>query len=109
MKYFRSLSKESLFELGVELGLEYSHLTRMSHLVGEVADAWLKREDDVVSVSGLPSWTSLVKALREIGQNGVAHTISQGQWQTWINSVLTGSDLVVGNAILLLSIPPILK
>ena len=43
----------------------------------DVIAAWLRRED-YVQTRGVPSWRSLVAALRDpiIGQNGIAETIA---------------------------------
>lgn len=47
----------------------------MSTLPDDMIDAWLNREDDVLDTSGDPTWKSLCKALKEIGQNGIANKI----------------------------------
>ena len=40
--------------------------------LNDMVAAWLNGEDDVVTP---PTWATLVEALREIGQNGVADNI----------------------------------
>ena len=72
------LGDAELKSLGGGLGLHYPHLQRMAPLMDEMVAAWLNSEDSVVSTSGPPSWTSLVQALRRIGQNGIANTIETG-------------------------------
>jgi hypothetical protein len=34
--------------------------------------AWLRSEDNVMSMSGEPTWRTLVEALRKVGQEGIA-------------------------------------
>ena len=40
--------------------------------------AWLRRQDDVGQKTGIPTWRTLVKALRnrQVGQEGIARIIS---------------------------------
>ena len=75
-RHLRDLSKEDLIGVGGALGLYYPHLRKMSPLLEELVAAWLNREDNVLSASGAPSWTSLIKALRDINQSGTAQKIS---------------------------------
>ena len=78
-KHLRDLSNEDLMDLGGALGLCYSHLRNMCRpLLGEMVAAWLKREDNVLSATGEPSWASLVQALTDIHQLGIAKDISDG-------------------------------
>ena len=37
--------------------------------------AWLRRQDDVLKRTGEPTWLTLIHALKDIGQNGVAEDI----------------------------------
>ena len=39
--------------------------------------AWLRREDDVLQVSGIPTWKALSEALKDVGQTGLAVKIQQ--------------------------------
>ena len=77
-KHLGDLSNDELIKVGEALGLDYPHLRRMNPLLGEMVAAWLNREDNVLSVSGNPTWASLIKALQDINQPGVAETISEG-------------------------------
>ena len=43
----------------------------------DVIAAWLRREDDVLQKTGVPTWRVLVTALEKIGQNGIASDISK--------------------------------
>ena len=70
--YLKDMEDKHLIELGGALGLSYTKLTRMNHLPAEMIAAWLRAEDDVQVTSGPPSWDGLVKALRDIGQAGIA-------------------------------------
>ena len=44
----------------------------------DVIAAWLRRQDDVDKNTGIPTWSTLVKALRDrqVGQKGLARIIS---------------------------------
>ena len=68
----------SFIDLGGALGLYYPHLRKMSPLLKEMVAAWLNREDNVLSASGDPSWASLIKALQDINQAGIAKKIAEG-------------------------------
>ena len=73
-----TLSKRDLLKLGGALGLSYPKLRKMDPLLEELVCAWLNKEDNVLKQSGEPSWRCLKSALREIGQEGVAASITQG-------------------------------
>ena len=77
-KQLRDLSKEDLIGAGGALGLYYPHLRRMSPLLDEMVAAWLNREDNVLTASGEPSWASLIKALQDTNQPGIAKKIAEG-------------------------------
>ena len=77
-RHLRDLSKEELIGVGGALGLYYPHLRKMSPLLEEMVAAWLNREDNVLSASGDPSWASLIKALKDIDQSGIAKKIAEG-------------------------------
>ncbi len=76
-RHLRDLSNEDLIGVGEALGLYYPHLRKMNPLLEELVAAWLNREDNVQSASGDPSWASLSKALRDIGQSGTADKIAK--------------------------------
>ena len=76
-KSLKLLNNEELRKLGTALGLLYPNLKRMTNLPDEMVDAWLKGMDNVLKKSP-PSWTSLINALKEIDQEGVASTIMKG-------------------------------
>ena len=78
-KSLRVLNNEQLRGLGTALGLFYSNLKKMKDLPDDMVDAWLNGMDSVLKMSGPPSWTSLIKALENIGQEGVASTIRKGK------------------------------
>ena len=77
-KYLKTLLPEDLIDLGGALGLQYSNLKMMNPLRGDMVLAWLNQQDDVMKKSGKPTWESLMKALRTIGHEGLAHKIAQG-------------------------------
>ena len=77
-KHLKDLSKDDLIELGEVLGLFYPHLRKMDHLLKDMVAAWLNREDNVLTASGDPTWASLIKALQDINQPGVAKKIEDG-------------------------------
>ena len=70
--------------LGLQLGLLYPTLEQIetdSRGIVELCKtkmiaAWLKRQDNVLNV-GVPSWSVLQTALREIGEVEVANELSQ--------------------------------
>ena len=61
--------------MGGALGLAYDNLDKMKNLPEEMVAAWLRREDFVMSMSGEPTWRTLVEALRKVGQEGTARDI----------------------------------
>ena len=78
-EYLRPLLNEDLIRLGLALGLYYPHLHNMTRsLLNEMVAAWLNREDNVLSATGDPSWASLIQALRDIDQPGIAQRIEEG-------------------------------
>uniref|UniRef100_A0A1X7T7E2 Death domain-containing protein n=1 Tax=Amphimedon queenslandica TaxID=400682 RepID=A0A1X7T7E2_AMPQE len=73
----------SYYNLGLFLGLSPNtmHLIEADHrgdtgrCLSECLSKWLLKADDVQKKGGRPSIYSLVSALRELGENGVAHEI----------------------------------
>ena len=70
-----------MYLLGQALGLNQWKVKQMRDsetFVDDVIAAWLRREDHVEK-GGMPSWRTLVRALRHprIGQNGLANDISK--------------------------------
>ena len=57
--------------------MSYSKLRKMTTYPNDMVAAWLRREDFVLDASGEPTWRSLVKALRKIGQEGIARDIEE--------------------------------
>ena len=79
--YLHSLDKTAIFNLGLVLGLDYNRLKIMTDSTNFLVDmlaGWLQRVDHVVE-TGVPTWTRLVKALKDprVGQTGVADKIEQ--------------------------------
>ena len=65
--------------VGGALGLAYDTLDKMKNLPEEMVAAWLLKQDYVMTSSGEPTWRSLVKALRRVGQEGVAREIEEAE------------------------------
>ena len=79
--FLEHMDNDQLIALGCQLGLSYCGLKRMEtgDLLREMVAAWLRREDNVILLSGTPSWNSLVAALEKIHQNGIAFEIKAGK------------------------------
>ena len=75
------LDNQQIIQVGLALGMNYAKLRRMSSLPGDMVAAWLRREDDVLEVSGAPTWKTLSEALKDTGQTGLALKIRQ-QYQS---------------------------
>ena len=80
-RHLRDLSNEELMDLGGALGLRYSNLRNMKPLLNEMVAAWLMRKDNVLSATGDPSWTSLIQALQDINQPGIAEDCIKGGFE----------------------------
>ena len=77
--YLLDLEKNHIYNLGLALGLSQRKVKRMRDsetFIDDVLAAWLRREDDVQK-RGVPSWRTLVKALKHrlLGQTGAASDI----------------------------------
>ena len=75
--YLGDLDNEQIVQVGLALGMNYAKLKRMRSLPGDMVAAWLRREDDVLEVSGVPTWKALAEALKDNGQTGLAMKIQQ--------------------------------
>lgn len=74
-----NLDRKQVYNLGLVFGLRPHKVNMMKNsdmFLDDVLAAWLRREDDV-DKQGIPSWRTLVKALRHklLGQNGIASDI----------------------------------
>ena len=78
-RHLKRLDIDTLYVLGEELGLDISQLRRTPavELPLQLYERWLRGDDDVLQTSGPPTWSSLVRALRSIGANIVAHIIER--------------------------------
>ena len=79
--YLTPLDRATVYILGQVLGLTQWKVEDMKEsdiFLDKVIAAWLRRED-YVDKKGIPTWKTLVKALRHqrIGQNGLANDISR--------------------------------
>ena len=75
------LDNQRLVQVGLALGMNYAKLKRMRSLPGDMVAAWLRREDDVLQVSGIPTWKALSEALKDVGQTGLSMKIQQKHQQ----------------------------
>lgn len=80
-KRLRDLGNTELKQLGIALGLKYAHINRMAEeaLCNRIIQAWLRKDDDVLKISGKPSWEGLTKALEDIGMKGIADDIRRAE------------------------------
>ena len=79
-KYLVNLGQTNIYYLGLTLGLNHPHLKNMESsntFKEDMIAAWLQKEDQVTK-RGLPTWETLVNALRDdqVKQNGVADKIA---------------------------------
>ena len=78
-QYLQNLDEDHICTIGGALGLSYSKLRKMTKYPDDMVAAWLRREDFVVSMSGEPTWRTLVEALRKVGQEGTAKDIEKAE------------------------------
>ena len=82
MKYLLNLGQTDIYHLGLTLGLNHPHLKDMMEksktFKEDMIAAWLQKEEQVTK-RGLPTWETLVKALRDdqVKQNGIADRIAR--------------------------------
>ena len=107
-KNLKPLNNEQLIELGTALGLDFVNLKRMKDLPGDMVHAWLNGMDNVTEKSGWPSWTSLINALENISQGGVASIIREGNMRDQrLSRFYTVSMVFDELPIIMLLYPPI--
>ena len=75
------LDDQQIVQVGLALGMNYAKLKRMRSLPGDMVAGWLRKEDDVLEVSGIPTWKVLSEALKDMGQTGLAIKIKQQHQQ----------------------------
>ena len=78
--YLLDLGTTHIYNLGLTFGLNQPHVRSMRDSPSfrdDVIAAWLQREDQVTR-RGVPTWRTLVRALRDrrVNQTGVADTIA---------------------------------
>ena len=77
--YLQEIGTDKLIELGLTLGLSRMDLKR-SHskeLVGDLVTNWIRRDNNVLDVSGAPTWRSLAKALLGVKLTGISLDIQR--------------------------------
>ena len=76
-RYMKELATDKLLELGGELGLNPLELGSVPprELARSVSIGWIQESYNVKDTSGTPTWKSLIKALKEVGANGIADRI----------------------------------
>ena len=75
--YLLDLDNQQIVQVGLALGMNYAKLKRMRSLPGDMVAAWLRREDDILEVGGVPTWKVLSETLKDVGQTGLAMKIQQ--------------------------------
>ena len=88
--YLLDLDDQQIVQVGLALGMNYAKLKRMRSLPGDMVAAWLRREDDVLEVSGVPTWKVLAEALKDNGQTGLAMKIQQKHLHGLSSESVTG-------------------
>lgn len=81
MGYLQDLDKSQLTNLGLVLGLSQRRLRGLmdsATFLSDMIASWLIQADQVGARSGVPTWSSLVTALRHksVEQNGIANEIA---------------------------------
>ena len=78
-KFLKDLRPLDITKIGTSLGLKYSKLSGLvaDKLPHEMVEWWLNKGDNIIEVSGTPTYKSLIKALRENGFNGHAKNIEE--------------------------------
>ena len=79
LRYLKDLDTLKLLELGGELGLNPFELDKVpsQQLARKLSIWWIQKEYYVKERSGTPTWSSLAKALRQVGANGIADKIER--------------------------------
>ena len=80
MGHLFTLEKTQLSHLGMVLGLSRHRVSGMKDsdsFLEDMISSWLQQADNVAAKSGVPTWRSLVKALKHqlLRQNGIARQI----------------------------------
>ena len=87
--YLKDLDDQQIVQVGLALGMNYAKLKRMRSLPGDMVVAWLRREDDVLEVSGAPTWKVLSEALKDVGQTGLALKVQQQHGLLILHSIMS--------------------
>ena len=77
--YLKNLEDHQICDVGGALGLAYNVLKKSRKFPEDVVAAWLRKEDYVIKMSGEPTWSTLVDALRKVGQEGIARDIEAAE------------------------------
>ena len=88
-RYLMDLDDQQIVQVGLALGMNYAKLKRMRSLPGDMVAAWLRREDDVLEVSGAPTWKVLSEALKDVGQTGLALKVQQQHGLLILHSIMS--------------------
>ena len=70
------LNNSQIRNVGRALGLINTYKMKKQE---EMVAAWLRREDVVMSMSGEPTWRTLIQALRKVGQEETASAIEAAE------------------------------
>lgn len=74
--YLKDLDTDHCLSLGGAFGLHNPKVKRMRRYPHDVVEAWLRREDNVLNKCP-PTWRSLMEALEEIDQTGIADKVNR--------------------------------
>ena len=79
ISYLKELPPEKLFNIGLELGLTFDTLKKLSteNFCEEMVTAWLSKEDGVANV-GIPTWKFLGAILQKQNLSKVTEMIRKG-------------------------------
>ena len=79
LRYLKELGTQKLLELGGELDLDPVELDSIPsrELARSLSIGWIQEQYYVKETSGTPTWRSLTKALRQVGETGTADKIEQ--------------------------------
>ncbi|MCL1080157.1 hypothetical protein D5R81_19150 [Parashewanella spongiae] len=77
----KEILPENISYLGVGLGINLSVLNSSqadnNQLLCQVVQRWLSKNDEVMTLSGLPTWRRLIEQLNKVDENFIAHNLEE--------------------------------